>query len=83
MKFGMLVVNAWHVCFCGVVAGGVYRYRREPTGVPMLDPIAAAIVGLMVARMGWRFGWYALYELLGRAIDEGEAVAIQRTLLDT
>ena len=52
-------------------------------GYPILDPIAAAIVGFMVARMGWSFGWDALHDLLDRAIDEGEAAAIQRTLLDT
>ena len=29
-------------------------------GYPFLDPIAALIVGFMVAKMGWSFGWRIL-----------------------
>ena len=29
-------------------------------GYPILDPIAALIVGFMVAKMGWSFGWRIL-----------------------
>lgn len=42
-------------------------------GYPLLDPIAALIVGLMVARMGWGFAWDALHDLMDRAADEQEA----------
>lgn len=52
-------------------------------GYPLLDPIAALIVGLMVAKMGWQFGWSALHDLTDRAADEQEVDAIRRTLLDT
>ena len=52
-------------------------------GYPILDPVAAAIVGFMVARMGWNFGWDALHDLMDRAADEDETAAIRRTLLDT
>jgi divalent metal cation (Fe/Co/Zn/Cd) transporter len=52
-------------------------------GYPMLDPIAAAIVGFMVTRMGWEFGWDALHDLMGRAIDEEELAAIRQTLAQT
>lgn len=80
----MLVANAWHArsdAASSLVVGlGIIG---NLLGYPILDPIAAAIVGFMVARMGWSFGWDALHDLLDRAIDEGEAAAIQRTLLDT
>ncbi|MGE8490829.1 MAG: cation diffusion facilitator family transporter, partial [Paraburkholderia nemoris] len=49
-------------------------------GVRLLDPIAAAIVGFMVARMGWMFGWDALQDLSDRALDDA-ATADMRTLL--
>ena len=52
-------------------------------GYPILDPIAAAIVGFMVAKMGWEFGWDALHDLMDRAIDDEEIAAISRTLLAT
>lgn len=84
VKSSMLVANAWHArsdAASSLVVGlGIVG---NLLGYPILDPIAAAIVGFMVARMGWSFGWDALHDLLDRAIDEGEAAAIQRTLLDT
>lgn len=40
-------------------------------------------MGFMVARMGWRFGWDALCEVLDRGIDEDDGAAIQCTLLVT
>jgi cation diffusion facilitator family transporter len=52
-------------------------------GYPLLDPIAALIVGFMVAKMGWGFGWDALHDLMDRAVDEEEVQAIQQTLVST
>ena len=52
-------------------------------GFPLLDPIAALIVGLMVGRMGWSFGWDALHDLMDRGLDEAEVQAIRDTLLAT
>jgi cation diffusion facilitator family transporter len=52
-------------------------------GYPILDPIAALIVGFMVARMGWSFGWDALHDLMDRAVDEQEVAAIRLTLVET
>jgi divalent metal cation (Fe/Co/Zn/Cd) transporter len=49
-------------------------------GYPILDPIAAAIVGFMVAKMGWEFGWNAMHHLVNRAIDDEEVAAIRKTL---
>ena len=72
MKFGLLVVNAWYVCFDAasslVVGIGIIG---NLLGYPILGRIAAAIVGFMVARMGWRFGWDALY---GRCAWRASAV---------
>jgi len=52
-------------------------------GYPILDPIAALIVGLMVGRMGWVFGWDALHDLVDRSADEQEVAAIRLTLGET
>lgn len=48
-----------------------------------LEPIAAAIVGFLVSKMDWEFGWDALHELMERAIDVEEVAAIRRTLEET
>jgi cation diffusion facilitator family transporter len=84
VRSSMLVANAWHArsdaASSLVVAVGI---AGNLAGYPLLDPIAAAIVGFLVARMGWSFGWDALHDLMDRSVDEREVEAIRRTLLDT
>jgi cation diffusion facilitator family transporter len=84
VKSSMLVANAWHArsdAASSLVVGiGIVG---NLAGYPILDPIAALIVGFMVARMGWGFSWDALHDLMDRAVDEQEVQAIRRTLLDT
>lgn len=84
VKSSMLVANAWHArsdAASSLVVGiGIVGNLM---GYPILDPIAALIVGFMVARMGWTFGWDALHDLMDRAVDEQEVQAIRQTLLDT
>lgn len=60
----------------GVVAGGVgIGIVGNLLGYPILGRIAAAIVGFMVARMGWSLGWDVLCEELDRGIDEEDGAA--------
>jgi len=84
VKSSMLVANAWHArsdaASSLVVAIGLIG---NLAGYPLLDPIAALIVGFMVAKMGWSFGWDALHDLMDRAVDEEEVQAIRQTLLST
>ena len=84
VKSSMLVANAWHArsdAASSLVVGiGIVG---NLAGYPILDPIAALIVGFMVAKMGWDFGWDALHDLMDRAVDEQEVEAIRRTLLET
>ncbi len=84
VKSSMLVANAWHArsdaASSLVVGVGIFG---NLAGLPILDPIAALIVGLMVTRMGWSFGWDALHDLMDRAADSNETEAIRATLSDT
>jgi cation diffusion facilitator family transporter len=84
VKSSMLVANAWHArsdAASSLVVGlGIVG---NLAGYPILDPIAASIVGFMVARMGWSFGWDALHDLVDRSVDEEEVAAIRRTLVET
>jgi cation diffusion facilitator family transporter len=84
VKSSMLVANAWHArsdAASSLVVGlGIVG---NLAGYPILDPIAALIVGFMVSKMGWSFGWDALHDLMDRAVDEQEVAAIRQTLLDT
>lgn len=84
VKSSMLVANAWHArsdaASSLVVAVGVIG---NLVGYPLLDPIAALIVGAMVVKMGWSFGWDALHDLMDRAVDEAELTRIRETILAT
>ncbi|MFX1684963.1 cation diffusion facilitator family transporter [Paraburkholderia sp. A1RO-5L] len=84
VRSAMLIANAWHArsdaASSLVVAIGIVGSLM---GVRLLDPIAAAIVGFMVARMGWVFGWDALQDLSDRALDEATTADLRTTLVGT
>jgi len=84
VKSSLLVANAWHArsdAASSLVVGiGIIGNLM---GYPILDPIAALIVGFMVSRMGWGFAWDALHDLMDRAADDEEVAAIRETLMNT
>ncbi|WP_454824451.1 cation diffusion facilitator family transporter [Paraburkholderia xenovorans] len=83
-RSAMMIANAWHArsdaASSLVVAIGIVG---SLAGVRLLDPIAAAIVGFMVARMGWMFGWDALQDLSDRALDDATTANMRALLLST
>jgi cation diffusion facilitator family transporter len=84
VRSSMLVANAWHArsdAASSLVVG--IGITGNLAGYPILDPIAALIVGFMVSRMGWEFGWAALHDLMDRSADELEVEAIRHTLMET
>ena len=84
VKSSMLVANAWHArsdAASSLVVG--IGIAGNLAGFPIMDPIAALIVGFMVAKMGWEFGWDALHDLMDRAVDQKEVEAIRATLMTT
>jgi cation diffusion facilitator family transporter len=80
----MLTANAWHArsdaASSLVVAVGIVG---NLLGVPLFDPLAAALIGLMVAKMGWRFGYNAFQDLMDRGLDPDEVGAVRAVLLAT
>jgi cation diffusion facilitator family transporter len=84
VRSALLIANAWHArsdaASSLVVALGIIG---SLAGVRLLDPIAAAIVGFMVARMGWTFGWDALQDLSDRALDEDATADVRKLLMST
>ncbi|NQW82322.1 MAG: cation transporter, partial [Alcaligenaceae bacterium] len=84
VKSSMLVANAWHArsdaASSLVVAVGIIG---NLLGYPILDPIAALIVGLMVGKMGWEFGSDSFNDLMDRSANDKEVQAITETLLQT
>ncbi|MEY4764680.1 MAG: hypothetical protein RI907_1353 [Pseudomonadota bacterium] len=84
VRSSMLVANAWHArsdaASSLVVALGIVG---NLLGYPLLDPVAALIVGLMVTKMGWEFGWDALNDLMDRSASEEQIVRIHEILSRT
>jgi cation diffusion facilitator family transporter len=84
VRSSMLVANAWHArsdaASSLVVGMGIIGNMM---GYPLLDPVAALIVGLMVSKMGWEFGWDALNDLMDRSVSEEQISQIQQLLTDT
>lgn len=84
VRSSMLVANAWHArsdaASSLVVALGLLG---SLAGYPLLDPLAAVVVGWMVARMGWRFAWGALHDLMDRGVSADQVQAIESLLSGT
>ncbi|MEW5889307.1 MAG: cation diffusion facilitator family transporter [Pseudomonadota bacterium] len=80
----MLVANAWHarsdaassLLVAVGIGGSLLGYR-------FLDPLAAALVGFLIVRMGVKFAYGAIQELIDTGLDQEEVAAIRRTLLET
>jgi aryl carrier-like protein len=84
LRSPMLVANAWHAradaASSLVVAAGI---GGSLLGFRFLDLLAAAIVGFMILRMGWKFAYEALQELIDTGLDSVEVAAIRATLRET
>ena len=80
----MLIANAWHsrsdAASSLVVAVGILG---NWLGVRVLDPIAAILVGFMIVRLGWKFGWDALQDLSDRALSATMIEQIRQRLTGT
>lgn len=84
IKSALLIANAWHArsdaASSLLVALGILG---NLLGYPLLDPLAALVVGLFIIRLGLGFTWDALHDLMDRAATEEEVAAIRTTLLQT
>jgi cation diffusion facilitator family transporter len=84
VRSSMLVANAWHArsdaASSLVVSIGIVGALL---GHPIFDAIGALVVGLMVAKMGWKFGWEALHDLMDRAVSEEEHRQIEEIIQST
>lgn len=84
VRSSMLVANAWHArsdaASSLVVSLGIIGNLM---GYPLLDPVAALIVGFLVSKMGWEFGWDALNDLMDRSVSEEQIQEIKTILGET
>lgn len=66
----LIDANAWHhrsdALSSVVVIGGI---GGALLGAPWLDAVAAIVVAVMIGRMGWRFLWQTMQELVDTGLD--------------
>jgi cation diffusion facilitator family transporter len=83
LRSNMLYANAWHsrsdaissiIVVIGV-GGAMY-------GFTYLDAIAAAAVGVMIAKIGWDLLWKSVQELIDTSLEEDKVAAIRKAILD-
>ncbi len=77
----LLIANAWHhrsdalsslVVLIGLI-GSLF-------GFVYLDAVAAIIVGLMIIKMGWDYGWNSIKELVDTAVHADLLIEIEQII---
>ena len=84
LRSPMLVANAWHARADAlsslVVAVGI---GGALLGFNFADSVAAIIVGAMIVRVGFKFAWEAIRELIDTGLSAEEVAAIRHTIAST
>lgn len=83
LKSDLLIANAWHsrtdalssVIVCVAVIGAMF-------GVIWLDAVAAVLVAIMVAKVGWDLISRSVTELVDTALPEEQIKALRETVLE-
>ncbi|GAB4296674.1 MAG: cation diffusion facilitator family transporter [Thiohalomonadaceae bacterium] len=81
LRSNLLKANAWHhrsdaISSIVVIVG----IAGTMAGLPYLDAIAAAAVGLMIAKIAWDLAWHAVHELVDTALEAERVEAIRRVI---
>jgi cation diffusion facilitator family transporter len=69
---GVLLASAWHARLDALSAlVATLGIIGSMAGLPMLDHVAASVIGLMILRMGYNYCWTALKDLPARPSGNG------------
>ena len=77
----MLQANAWHHrsdAISSVVV--LFGILGALAGLPFLDAVAAVVVAVLVAKIGWELAWDALRELVDTALEPERVQAIRAAI---
>jgi cation diffusion facilitator family transporter len=82
LNSNMLKANAWHsrsdAISSVVVVIGIIGVML---GYPFLDAVAAVVVALLIAKIGWDLTWSSLRELIDTALDAEEVKRIRDSIM--
>ncbi|MDR2261527.1 MAG: cation diffusion facilitator family transporter [Azoarcus sp.] len=84
LRAPLLEANAWHArsdaASSLVVAIGI---GGGLAGFPFLEPLAAAVVGFLILRMGGRLAWGAVRELIDTGLPPEDLERLRQTIIGT
>jgi cation diffusion facilitator family transporter len=83
LRSNMLHANAWHSrtdAISSIVV--VIGVGGAMLGYPYLDGMAAVVVALMIAKIGWDLVWNSLKELIDTALDDEQLREIRELILE-
>lgn len=83
-KSDMLRANAWHSrsdAISSIVV--IIGVAGSMAGLLYLDAVAAVIVAVMVAKIGWDLAWSSIHELIDTGLDQDRVDAIQTAIKNT
>lgn len=78
----LVITNAWHhrsdswsslVVLVGVGCAWL--------GLTKLDAVAAIVVGLMIIKMAWQFGWTSIQELVDTGLDDATLSKVKKNIV--
>lgn len=83
IKSKMLIANAWHhrtdsissIVVLIAIAGAMW-------GLPILDDVAAIVVAVMIAQIGWELSYSSIQELVDTALEPEKVDAIKEKIMD-
>ncbi len=82
LRSTMLRANAWHSrsdAFSSVAV--IVGVLGTMAGLTYVDAIAAIVVAVMIARIGWNLGWSGLRELVDTGLEPGQLADVKRIIL--
>ena len=82
LRSNMLRANAWHSrtdAISSIVV--VIGVGGTMLGFEYLDAVAAVVVALMIAKIGWDLLWKSVQELIDTSLDESEVETIRESIL--
>jgi cation diffusion facilitator family transporter len=82
LRSNLLRANAWHsrsdaLSSVAVMVG----VSGSLAGLSYVDAIAAIVVAVMVAHIGWRLGWSSVRELVDTGLDPQQLAQVQNTIM--
>ncbi|MGK0442828.1 MAG: cation diffusion facilitator family transporter [Pseudohongiellaceae bacterium] len=82
LRSNLLIANAWHSrsdAFSSIVV--LVGVAGAMLGVSWLDGVAALVVALMIARIGWNLAWESVRELVDTALSADEVAEMKNVIM--